>query len=43
MVGAAPPLQDGQLARRIKISAVFYVFARRDSRSHEAAPVIRGR
>jgi hypothetical protein len=35
------PLQDGEWWRRIKISAVCHASSRRDSRSHEAARVIR--
>ena len=34
-------LPDGDLVRRIRISAVFHVASRRDSRSHAATRVIR--
>jgi hypothetical protein len=36
-----PPLQYGELVRRIKISAVSHASSRRDSRSHEVTRVIR--
>jgi hypothetical protein len=34
-------LQDGELVAQIKISAIFHVSSRRDSRSQEAARVVR--
>ena len=36
-----PPLQDGELVAQIKISAVFHVSSRRDSRSRVASRMIR--